>query len=236
MKKDVMGWALMDHYKGQENVTLKVSIDVAGEENYAASYFFRDYSEMPDLEKKALDLSSGKILDVGAGTGIHALELQKRGQEVCALEISDINVQIMQERGVTHVIHADFFKLQDQKYDTLLFLMNGIGLVKNMQGFEEFFQQCQALLNPGGQILFDSSDLLYLYEEEDGSYLINLNEKYYGEVIFQTEYKGEKGEAFPWLFVDFDNLNHQADKYGFQAELIQSGMHFDYLARITRKI
>ena len=228
-----MGQALMDYHKGLKDGELIVSTNISEEENYPVSYFFRKYDEMPLLEKMALDLSNGDILDVGAGTGVHALELQERGKNVKAIEISDLCVDIMRDKQVKDVERIDFFKLKASTYDTILFLMNGIGLVKTMDGFEEFFNQCRRLLKPNGQILFDSSDLLYLYEEEDGSYLINLNEKYYGEVLFQTEYKGEKGAEFPWLFVDFDNLKHQAERFGFSAELIENGAHFDYLARLS---
>ncbi len=228
-----MGQALMDYHKGFKGGELIVSTNISEEESYPVSYFFRKYDEMPLLEKMALDLAKGEILDVGAGTGIHALELQERGESVKAIEISDLCVAIMKDKQVKNAEKVDFFKLKANTYDTILFLMNGIGLVKTMDGFEEFFKQCSALLKPNGQILFDSSDLLYLYEDEDGSYLINLNDKYYGEVLFQTEYNGEKGVEFPWLFIDFDNLKQQAEKFGFSAELIENGAHFDYLARLT---
>lgn len=232
---DVMGRALMEEYRHQNNVPLIVRTSVSDDEEYETAYFFRNFDEMPELEQKAIQLSKGKVLDVGAGTGIHALVLQKLGLDCHAIDISELSVQIMEERGVINATCQDFFELSKQKYDTLLFLMNGIGLVENFDGFGKFFSQCKNLLNKDGQILFDSSDLIYLFEEEDGSFMIDLNDHYYGEVEFQVEYQGIPSEPFPWLFIDFDNLQNLAERHGFQAELLQRGAHYDYLARITLK-
>lgn len=232
---DIMGQALLEEHLHHNNVPLIVRTSVSDDEEYETAYFFRNFDEMPELEQKAIQLSKGKVLDVGAGTGIHALALQKLDLECHAIDISELSVQIMEERGVENATCQDFFELKDQKYDTLLFLMNGIGLVENLNGFEEFFSQCKNLLNEGGQIIFDSSDLIYLFEEEDGSFVIDLHDHYYGEVEFQVEYQGIPSEPFPWLFIDFDNLQNLAEQNGFEAEILQRGLHYDYLARITLK-
>lgn len=234
-ENDVMGQALMDYQQNKEEGKLLVYTNLAEVEEYDISYFFRPLHEMPFLEQKALELAQGKILDVGAGTGIHSLELQKKRKECKAIDISELSVEIMKQNGVKNYACQDFFQIKNEKYDTILFLMNGIGLVETMDGFERFFNHCKSILNLGGQIIFDSSDLIFLFEEEDGSYLIDLTDKYYGEVEFQVEYKGKLGTAFPWLFIDFDNIQDLAEKYGFQAELIEKGLHFDYLARLTIK-
>lgn len=232
---DIMGQALMDYFRHQTVEPLIVKTSLSDPEEYDNAYFFRNFDEMPELEQKALQISKGKVLDVGAGTGIHALYLQKKSIAVDAIDISELSVEIMRERGVQKAQCIDFFELKDQKYDTLLFLMNGIGLVETLNGFKKFFKHCDLLLNEGGQILFDSSDIIYLFEEEDGSFLIDLNQRYYGEVDFHLTYKGISSEPFPWLFVDFDNFQDQADHFGFTAELIQRGSHYDYLARVTKK-
>jgi len=234
-QNDVMGQALMDYHRGFVGGQLLVKTSVAEDEPYDIAYFFRDFEDMPPLEQKALELADGHILDVGAGTGIHSLALQKMDKKVRAIDISELSVDVMKKRGVMEASCQDFFALKDTKFDTILFLMNGIGLVETLDGFQKFFGHCRSLLNPNGQILFDSSDIIYLFEDEDGSYLINLNDKYYGEVDFQVSYNNKDGEAFPWLFIDFDNIQYLAEQNGFRAELIQKGEHFDYLARLTIK-
>jgi len=232
---DLMGLALSRYQNGEGADSLKVLCDKADEETYELSYFFRTFEEMPETEKKALDFVKGKTLDVGCGTGIHANILQKKGIEVKAIDISPYAIQLAQKLGVNNADCQNFFDLKNEKYDTLLFLMNGIGLVENLAGLSKFFKKCDELLNANGQIIFDSSDLIYLFEEEDGSFKIDLNDNFYGEVQFQVEYDYVKGEPFPWLFIDFDNLEFYADKNGFKAELIFEDDHFNYLGRIVRK-
>jgi len=187
---------------------------------------------MPELEKKALHLCSGKILDIGAGSGSHSLYLQENGEDVTALDIKQGFVDVMKKRGVKNVICSDIFDYKGQGFDTLLMLMNGIGFTKNFEGLTVFLKSAKKLLNPGGQIILDSSDLMYLYEEEDGSYAINLNEEYYGEVMYQIEYNNIKGEPFQWLYIDFDNLSLYADQVGFSCEKIFENNHYNYLARL----
>lgn len=232
---DIMGKALLDYHNGNDGGQLTVRTNVSEDEPYEVSYFFRNFDEMPLLEQKALELAKGEILDVGAGTGIHCLALAKMNKKCKAIDISEISVDIMKDRGVKDARCIDFFDIKDEKYDTILLLMNGIGLVETLAGFKGFFHHCKKILKPGGQIIFDSSNIIYLFEEEDGSFIIDLNDKYYGEVTFHVEYGCATGMEFPWLFIDFDNLQDQAEQNGFEAELIQQGEHYDYLAKISLK-
>lgn len=230
-----MGFALMQYHQHQIEKPLMVKTTHTDFDEYSLPYFFRNFDEMPLIEQEALHLSKGKILDVGAGTGIHSLPLKELGFDVKPIDISPYAVEIMKARGLVEAEELDFFNMKDQKYDTILLLMNGLGLVEKLNKFEGFFNHCKSLLNPGGQILCDSSDLIYLFEEEDGSFLIDLNADYYGEVDFYVEYDGQAQEAFPWLFVDFDNLKFYAEQNGFNAEMVVEGAHYDYLARLTLK-
>jgi len=231
---DIFGLALSNYQNGIGDSNLKVICNKAEDETYDLSYFFRTYEEMPETEQLALDLVKGKILDIGCGTGIHAKILQDKGFEVKAIDISPYAIQLAEKQGVKNAYCQNFFDIENEKFDILLFLMNGIGLVETLDGFEEFFNKCNELLTENGQIIFDSSDLIYLYEEEDGSYKINLNDAYYGEVEFQVEYDYMKGKPFPWLFIDFENLSFYANQFGFKAELIFEDEHFNYLGKIVR--
>lgn len=197
------------------------------------SHLFRNYHEMPQLEQTALQHCKGRVLDLGAGTGSHALWLQKQGLETDAVEISPGACLVMQKRGVKKIIQKDIFELPPHpQYDTILMLMNGIGIAGTINRLKEFFTLAKKLLAPGGQILVDSSDLRYLFIDDDGSILINLNDKYYGEVEYRMSYNGQKGRRFPWLFIDDQLLAHYAGQNGFHFERIAEGEHFDYLARL----
>jgi len=225
--------AFFDYFGGDTKAKIIVNINKFEADDIPISYFFRSYNEMPELEQKALELCSGKILDIGAGSGIHSLYLQEKGNDVTALDIQAGFVDIMKKRGVKKVIHSDIFNYNGEKFDTLLMLMNGIGFTKNFDGLLTFFKIAKKLLKPGGKIILDSSDLLYLYENEDGSYTINLNEEYYGEVEYIIEYKRIKANPFRWLYVDYHNLASIAEQAGFNCEKIFEDDHYNYLAVVS---
>ena len=91
----------------------------------------------------------------------------------------------------------------------------------------------RSLLNPDGCVLIDSSDLSYLYEDEDGNLEIDLAADYYGQVDYQMAYKDVEGESFDWLYADFETLSYYAEESGFRCELVAEGEHYDYLAKLT---
>jgi cyclopropane fatty-acyl-phospholipid synthase-like methyltransferase len=231
--KDPIGLALLDFFDTQEDTSIIVKMDIADEDFLPPSYFFRSYADCPELEQLALQQARGKILDVGAGAGSHSLYLQEQGLDVTAIDVSPNSVEVMQQRGIKNTELVDFYDYQGGSFDTMLLLMNGIGLVQTLDGFEQFFAQARTLLSPNGQILLDSSDLIYMFEEEDGSYLIDMSDKYHGEVEFNLSYKDIKGESFNWLYVAEELLQDAADANGFKCEIIKQGPHYDYLAKLT---
>jgi SAM-dependent methyltransferase len=192
---------------------------------------FRNEDEMPELEVLALQNATGKILDVGAGAGTHANYLQNMGKDVTAIDISEGAVAFMQTQGLKSK-KVDFFDLKDEKFDTILMLMNGIGIAGTLSNLEKTLEHAKSLLNPGGKILCDSSDIKYLYEDEDGSLWVNLNQEYYGNFRFQMKYKKETGPWFDWLYVDFDSLFTAAKNVGLKAVRLYD-KDDNYLAEIT---
>lgn len=231
--KDPIGAALLDYFHTGEDTPIDVKMDIADDDTLAPSYFFRSYDECPELEQTALQHACGKVLDVGAGAGSHALYLQNKGLDVVALDVSPKSVDVMRLRGVQQAELVNFYDFQQGRFDTLMFLMNGIGLVQTLNGFDTLFQHAKTLLSAGGQILLDSSDLIYMFEQEDGSYVIDLNETYHGEVTFDLSYKDVKGDTFNWLYVSEELLQDAAEENGFDCDIIQQGAHYDYLARLT---
>lgn len=230
---DPMGAAIYDFHRNGSADVLKVYSSDFDDDEIPVSDLFREYEDMPYIERIALDQAAGRVLDVGAGSGCHSLALAKAGKESVAIDISPLSVEVMRERGVDARLVNLYDESFAEKFDTVLMLMNGTGIIGTLENMETFFTRIRQLLNPGGSVLIDSSDLRYLFEEEDGSLMIDLADDYYGLVDYQMQYKDVLGEPFDWLYVDFDTLAYYAEENGFIAEMVANGEHYDYLARLT---
>jgi len=231
--KDPMGHAIADFHATGKAARLRVFSPMFDEDEIPVTTLFRSIDDMPVIEQEALKAARGSILDVGGGAGCHSLALQAMGKAVTAIDISPLAVATMRELGVRDVREQDFFTFNGQ-YDTILMLMNGIGIVGSISRLPAFFMQANALLATGGQLLCDSSDICYIYEDEDGFIDLTGVEGYYGELTYQMQYRGVKGDPFPWLFIDPETLREQAAQHGFNCEILARGEHYDYLARLTR--
>ena len=225
---DVFGEALKDQFTKPPSETLWVHNSYDEPEEMPVDIYFRDESDMPDLELKALELCKGKVLDVGAGVGSHALVLQSRGFDVTGMDISASAVEIMNQRGLKKAVEGNILKYKDDTFDTLLFMMNGIGLTGTIKGLTTFLKDVKSLLKPDGQLIFDSSDLSYLYQEV--AFPLS---GYYGEVSFRYEYKSVKGSWFKWIYVDQQTLKSLAEKQGWKVEIVFEDDQDQYLAKLS---
>jgi methionine biosynthesis protein metW len=233
---DLLGHSLLDYQNGDRSSDVYVQTNISHREYLSRAHFFRSFSQMIPIEQQALTLSQGRTLDVGAGTGSHVLYLQEKGIEAIALDISPSAIEICKQRGVRVAICCDILQYEGQA-DTLLMLMNGIGLCQKLSLLDTYLQKLKTLLTPHGQILLTSTDIIYMFDQdEDGSYLVPVFENidYYGELTYTITYKGEK-ESFPWLFIDYNTLQNAAHHNGLLCELIAEGEAYNYLARLRRK-
>lgn len=230
---DPMGAAIMDYHRRGKADALRVFSPDFDEDEIPVADLFREYDEMPEIERHALDQAEGMILDVGAGSGCHSMALKRMGKKALAIDISPLSVEVMKERGLDAAMVNFYDPSFDARFDTVLMLMNGTGIIGSLENMPVFFDRIRQLLNPGGSVLIDSSDLRYLFEEEDGSLMIDLADEYYGQLVYQMQYKDVSGEEFDWLYVDFDTLAYYAEENGFKAEILMEGEHYDYLARLT---
>lgn len=229
---DPMGTAIYDYHKNGSAATLLVHSSMFEDDEIPVGTLFREFKDMPRLEQKALELSKGRILDVGAAAGCHSIALYNMGKSTVAIDISQLSVQVMKDRGVD-ARRVNFYDTSfADKFDTILLLMNGTGIIGRLENIDTFFCRLKELLNPDGTVFIDSSDLRYLFEEEDGSLMIDLADDYYGQIDYQMEYENVRGETFDWLYLDFETLSFYADENGFKAELVAEGEHYDYLAAL----
>lgn len=233
--KDLFGKAIFDFQTNNNPEDIITETSISEEDEMSVEYLFRTYNEMPQIEQKALQLAKGKILDVGCGAGSHALSLQnERNLDVTAIDISKKAVETCKLRGLKSVEVKNILDFEGEKFDTILLLMNGTGIFGKLKNCNSYLSKLKSLLNPGGQILIDSSDIIYMFDEdEDGGKWIPSENDYYGELVFNISYKGEKEEPFDWLYLDYNTLQNAAIANGLNCELITEGEHFDYLARLS---
>lgn len=234
---DIFGMAISNFYHHGDATDIIVHSPDFDDDIIPVHYLFRTYREMPILERKALDHCTGRVLDVGSGAGSHALHLQEeKNLEVTAIDISPGAIEISKLRGLKDVRNLNYFDLKDEKYDTILFLMNGTGIIEKLNNLDHFFQHSKTLLSPGGKILIDSSDLRYLFDEDkDGGIWIEPGSSYYGEMEFSLSYKKEVSSPFNWLYLDFNLLKMAAAKMNFSCKLLQKGEHYDFLAELKQQ-
>lgn len=231
--KDPIGKAIHGYSKNQKDLDIIVKSDICEDDIIPLEVLFRSFKEMPEIEKKALSRVKGKTLDVGACAGPHSIELINRGHKnIHAIDISKGSVEYLKNKNIS-AEHSSFLNHKQTTYDTILMLMNGIGVAGKLSNLKKTLQHANSLLNKDGILLCDSSDIKYLYEEDDGSLWIDLNEEYYGNFRFQMEYKNEKSSWFDWLYVDYDNLHKTAKQAGFKCQKItEENEH--YLAELTK--
>ena len=229
---DVFGKAIRAYYQGDLDAEIIVQTNVAEDETLPASYFFREDENFPEYEKIALSACVGRVLDLGAGAGCHSLFLQNSGFDVTSVELSSGAAEVMQIRGLKNVRNCSILDLPFEKFDTILLLMNGIGMAKTLEDLPDFFQHLKNYLSPNGQILLDSTDLQYLYMDEEGAMWIDLNADYYGNVEYSLLYHETEKETFPWLYVDPENLSLIAKDSGFESEILLQDEDHHYLARL----
>jgi SAM-dependent methyltransferase len=231
---DLFGKAILDFQTNTspEDIITETSISDADEMSIA--YLFRSYDEMPKLEQNALQLAKGKILDIGCGAGSHSLYLQNEKEfEVTSIDISKNAIKACQLRGLKNAKVLNVLDLENETFDTILLLMNGTGIFGTLDETPKFLQKLKTLLNPNGQILIDSSDIIYMFDDdEDGGKWIP-GDAYYGELTFTISYKNQTETPFPWLYIDYNTLQNAAHANDLQCQLVYEGEHFDYLARLT---
>jgi len=230
---DVFGEAILDYQLGKCKEDIITSTSISDDEPLKVSYLFRTFDDMPLLEQTALNMAKGTILDIGCGAGSHSLFLQEKGFEIKSIDISPKAISCCRLRGLKNVDVLNVLNETDS-FDTLLLLMNGSGIFKSLEQTPEVLAYLKTLLNKNGQILVDSSDIKYMYEDEDGGFWVDAHSVYYGELEYRVRYKN-KEDYFLWMYLDFERLKTACTSVGLNCKKVMDGPHHDFLAQITLK-
>ncbi len=233
--KDPLGTMLIDFFSGDSDAFLNVWSSTFEISTMLGETMFRGFEKMNDIEQCALKACQGRILDVGAGAGCHSLVLQSWGLDVDAIDISPGCVEVMRSRGVEKSYHRNIMDLKTSRFDTVLMLMNGIGISGTLDGLNLFIQHLDTLLTPSGQLLVDSTDLSGKFLEM-GEPVFDEEGGYCGETDFVMIYKGLRSDPFSWLYVNFELLQTICSFHGFRCDKLIETDEKHFLARIYRSI
>ncbi len=233
--KDLMGQAVWDYFHDENPEDLQTETSISELDELPVEYLFRDFEEMNKIEQKALKLSQGNVLDIGAGAGSHSLYLQNEmNLDVTALDISPKSIEVCQLRGIKKAVAQNMLEYSDEIFDTILLLMNGTGIFQSLNVIDVYLKKLHSLLNKSGQILIDSTDILYMFDQdEDGGVYIPAD-GYYGELDYTVHYKGDSEDPIKWLYLDFNTLKNAAENNGFKIEKVLQDED-SYLAKLTKK-
>ena len=220
--------ALLDHYRsGRPRCVHALRADGVSFEIETAEYFTLD-GQLSDFDRICLERCHGRVLDVGAGAGRHALAFQERGCEVTAIDVSPICTALCRERGVIDARTVDIMRLDRDEpmgqFDSIFFGMQTIGVAGGTKPLEELLRRLRKSLAPGGELLVDSSALREAWEggEEEDSH-------HRGEIVLSTRYRGWRGDPFPWLYLAEEELAEVANRAGYEMESLAHVESGEYL-------
>jgi SAM-dependent methyltransferase len=230
-RQDPYGIALRDFVRGNTAGILEKRYANGVSEPIPVEAFFREPRHFGG-DACALDHCRGRVLDVGAGCGQHALYLERMGHAVTAIDVLPEAADIMRGLGLLDVRKISFYDMPAQGYDTLLFLGRTIGFAETLNGLDDVLAKCRELLNPRGQVLLTSLDVersAVLTDDENASGV----RSYPGEVRFRFVYAGIAGPEVRWLYIDPRVLSERAHRCGWESEVLHDEGDGNYLARLT---
>ena len=222
------GRAIYDYWRGNTSAELVHEFKNGRKKSLPVSVFFRSREEFLSTDN-VFKYCQGRILVVGAGTGVHVLELEHQGYDVTAIDICPQAVHIMKERGVMDARHQDFLQFDGEHFNTICILGHNIGMCKTLGGIRGLLRRCEKILYPGGRLLVNSV-------KEPGSAGSPSPKNYPGELKFRLSYEGCAGPWMRWLHVDFETLASHAADCGWSTEKLISTNDGGFLARLNPRI
>lgn len=202
------------------------------------------YLKAPESELDTLALSrcKGRVLDIGAGCGRYALELQRREIDVVALDRSAGFIEILDELGVEQRVHSDIYDYTGEEFDTLLLLDHTAGIAESPDGLVALLEHLHTLTRPGGELLIDGIGAyerafypeLPFTEERIEEFLQDI-EPYFPISTTHYEYASDMGESFSWIYPGESLLAACAARTGWTFELLIDPELNYFLASLRRE-
>ncbi len=227
---DAFGLALLDFLHGGSGVHI-TERDDGQVDAMAADLYFIGYEKWADFhfvtatDVAALEIVSGRVLDVGAGAGRHALAVQQRGDEAVALDVSPGAIEVCRERGVRHAFLGTTGELvtrNSEPFDAALLLGHNLALLGSAESSGPFLDSLRALLRPGGVVVgncldpYTTDNPIHLaYHERNRE-----RGRMPGQIRLRVRFQDVAGDWFDYLFSSPDELAELAERAGWRVDEI----------------
>jgi len=228
MSEDAFGFALLDRLDGGSGIHV-IERDDGHKEEMSADVYFLDLDEWEEFhvvtatDRVAVEMVSGRILDVGAGAGRHALVLQQLGHEVVALDVSPGAIEVCRERGVEQTFLGTIHELAEtdpEPFDAAILLGHNLALLGSPEASGPFLDSLRSLLKPDGVVVGNTLDV---YRTDDPIHLAfhqaNRDRgRLPGQLTLRVTFEDTVGDWFDYLFVAPEELTELVERSGWRIE------------------
>ena len=202
--------------------------------------YFSEYRQWSPLEKRAVKLAKGRILDVGCGAGRHALYLQAKGFDVTGIDNSPGAIKICKLRGLTKAIirpisDADKFKLAS--FDTILMMGNNFGLFGSRENARIILKKFASITAPDARIIAKTLNPYITANSLHPPYhrANRRRGRLGGQIRMRVRYGATVGEWFDYLFVSPEEMQEILCNTDWQIEELLNAVEANYVAVIQKK-
>ena len=208
-EEDPFGQGLLAQFKGRGVLEI-VERDDGYIDAMNCGTYFSEYEDWPSVEKKAMDLVKGKVLDVGCGAGRHSLYLQNRGFDVTGIDISPLAIEVCKLRGLkkTKVVPIEDLDFAPGSFDTVIMMGNNFGLFGNFKKAQRLLRKLHRMTSDDALIIADTRDPYKTDNPAHIEYHKANKEKgrMGGQVRIRVRFKKYVGKWFDYLMVSKEEM------------------------------
>ena len=239
--QDAYGQQLLAQYYSRE-ATVEI---IERDDNYIdtgsdAGMYFSEYRQWSPLEKRAVKLVKGRVLDVGCGAGRHALYLQEKGFDVTGIDNSPGAIKVCKLRGLKKAIVRpidDADKFKPNSFDTIQMFGNNFGLLGSRENAGKILKKMFRITSPEARII---AKTLNPYKTDNPLHLpyLHANRKrgrMGGQIKMRVRFGKTIGEWFDYLFVSPAEMQEIINAGDWQIEEFLDAEEANYIAVIKKK-